>query len=306
MLFKVANKIKGTIIVVIVLFLNNDAKALDPCFTYLQKPSTIGLMYKEITFNTTDGLELKAWFVPAQEPLSGDTLHYFQDINNKREWSNPDKLMPTILLAPKDAGNMSGYIWYMRLFASYGFNVFTFDLRGFGESQEWPIDKRFCIYEEFLIDFNSAIDVLVELPGVDATRIGVFGYSFASYIGGLMWASRDELSVFVGGGNLTSMVEILPILSSQRPGEEHIYPEVFNKQEYNMVKRAGSTNKPIFVFVGEEDTRTPAWMTQSIYANSISDVKEIWVIPSASHGNAIYENVDEFTNRVIGFFRVNL
>ena len=98
-----------------------------------------------------------------------------------------------------------------------GFNVLTFNWRGFGESADWPIDQEELCYTQFLLDYDAAIDHVRTRTEVDTSNIGVFGYSTSAYLSFAIAAKRSDICAFAGRGLITSFADVIPILNKLFP-----------------------------------------------------------------------------------------
>jgi alpha-beta hydrolase superfamily lysophospholipase len=152
---------------------------------YRAIPSHYGLIYEEVTFQTSDSLSIRGWFFPAQD-TAGIAHRYVGRLipmpshlrPPQKEYELLDvKPRPTVVICNGDAGNMTFLILYAYHLCTNGFNVLTFDWRGFGESEAWPIDSNQLVYSEFLLDYDAAIDFAKERAETDRTRIGLLGFS---------------------------------------------------------------------------------------------------------------------------------
>ncbi len=109
--------------------------------------------YEDLAFESVDGTKLHAWFIPARTEAKG-TVIYFH--GNSR--------------------NISGHLWYADWLPDYGYNVFTFDYRGFGKSEGTPtIDGA-------VLDGIAAIRYIRTRPDVDPDRLLVFGQSMGDAV----------------------------------------------------------------------------------------------------------------------------
>ncbi len=111
------------------------AFSLNPSRKYAAKPSDFGLDYSEVTIPTSDNLNLKGW------------LYKPQQISYKM-----------IILSGSGDGNMADLIEIASNFVTLGYNVLTYDYRGYGESEDFTINNNFFIYAQFEKDLNAAID----------------------------------------------------------------------------------------------------------------------------------------------------
>jgi fermentation-respiration switch protein FrsA (DUF1100 family) len=94
-------------------------------------PRDVGLNSEEVFFNTSDGIQISAWFVPHPQARH------------------------TILFAHGNAGNISHRIEKLKFFYDLGCNILIFDYRGYGKSQGRPSEKG--IY----LDAKAAYDYLL-------------------------------------------------------------------------------------------------------------------------------------------------
>ena len=101
------------IMIVAFLFLPAEVSAIKPDKTYIKNPKDIGLEYESVTIQTKDGYDLQSWFMPAKS----------NDIKG------------TIIYSGGDAGNMSYTLDPLPMFVYNGYNVVTYDYRGFGGSE---------------------------------------------------------------------------------------------------------------------------------------------------------------------------
>ena len=115
----------------------HQVQALNPSRTYKQLPDKYNMKYTPHTVSTKDGAKLKAWHFPA---------------------STKSKTTKLILICHSGEGNMADYLRRVDQFTSIGYNVVTFDYRGYGESSDFEIDKNMYIYPHYTKDVNAMID----------------------------------------------------------------------------------------------------------------------------------------------------
>ena len=109
--------------------------ALNPSAKYSVTPADYSLNYEEVTIKTSDNVNLKAW------------LYKPAEVSYKM-----------IILSDDGNGNMADLIEIATNFVSLGYNVLTYDYRGFGESDPFDIHPDFYIYTQFALDLNAALD----------------------------------------------------------------------------------------------------------------------------------------------------
>lgn len=285
--------------------------AIKPDKVYVMRPENLGLIYRDLNVTTSDGLKIKTWFYPAQPALSEKEINEAWNNPVKKPYVAPySKNRPTIIIANGDAGNMSYQQVHFALnFTSKGYNVVTFDWRGFGESSEWEINNDYLVYSEFLLDYDAVIkEVLKQNEEVDTNRIAVFGWSTGAYLSMAAASKCENIKAFVGIGLITSFDDVLPLLKQLQTHKDRnlIVPDDYPK-ELLPVNLAANYNKSTFLIVGEKDNRTPVWMSKKIYS-LLPSKKELWIVEGAEHGgqDGPIKDFDLFNKKFIEFLDKNL
>lgn len=295
----------------LIVFFSLPSFAIKPDRVYRITPENLGLIYRDLNVTTSDGLKIKTWFYPAQPALSEKEINEAWNNPVKKPYVAPySKNRPTIIIANGDAGNMSYQQVHFALnFTSKGYNVVTFDWRGFGESSEWEINNDYLVYSEFLLDYDAVIkEVLKQNEEVDTNRIAVFGWSTGAYLSMAAASKYENIKAFVGIGLITSFDDVLPLLKQLQTHKDRnlIVPDDYPK-ELLPVNLAANYNKSTFLIVGEKDNRTPVWMSKKIYS-LLPSKKELWIVEGAEHGgqNGPIKDFDLFNKRFIEFLDKNL
>lgn len=302
---------KLVVICALMFIMGFQSFAIKPNRVYVLSPEMLGLVYRDLEVKTSDGLTIKTWFIPAQPAIS--------DEEKSEAWTNPVKKpyvapyaynRPTIIIANGDAGNMSyPQLLHAQYFANQGYNVVTFDWRGFGESSDWEINNDYLVYSEFLLDYDAVIkEVLKQNEEVDTNKIAVFGWSTGAYLSMAAASKYDNIKAFIGIGLITSFDDVLPLLKQLQTNKDRnlIVPDGYPK-ELLPVNLAANYNKSTFLIVGEKDNRTPVWMSKKIYS-LLPSKKELWIVEGAEHGgqNGPIKDFDLFNKRFIEFLDKNL
>lgn len=129
---------------------------IDPKTDYLKTPADYNIQFTNFKIKTQK-ISLNSW-------LSVSDKH-----NNN-----------LIIVAYGDYGNMSYYLDYVNFYISQGFDVLSFDYRGFGKSSDFNIDKDYLYYNEFVLDLVNAINFSKKNYNYD--KIGILGLSMGSII----------------------------------------------------------------------------------------------------------------------------
>ena len=299
---------KKTIGLILVLLFVSNVYALKPDSTYLIKPCALGLKYKEYKVKTIDGFMLNMWFYPAQQKLQNDSLQFYR--KNKtiiRPFVIDSAKKPTIIICDGDAGNMFPNASIAFFYCTKGFNVITFDWRGFGESQHFPMNTDYLVYPEFIIDYNAIVDFTKLIETVDPNRIGVYGYSTGAFLSFAIASKRPDIKALVARGIFTDYKSVIPRLQKLLPERKFILPE--GMDSYSPRTNWSTFKKPIFLIVGDLDVRTPKENSIEILDNVKSNVRELWIVDKAGHGGYEAPEVlegDLFFIKTIRFFNENL
>ena len=111
-------------------------------------PDRLGLRYESLRLRAADGVELFAWFLPAQ-----------------------GKARATVLFLHGNAENISTHFPNVAWMPAEGFNVLALDYRGYGASAGSPS------LPGVQRDIDAALAALLARPDVDPRRIVLFGQS---------------------------------------------------------------------------------------------------------------------------------
>ncbi|HET7866205.1 MAG TPA: alpha/beta hydrolase [Burkholderiaceae bacterium] len=115
-------------------------------------PGRFGLTAQDLWFTAEDGSQLNGWWFPAQVPPGSQAKG-------------------TVIHAHGNAANISNHLPQVAWLPAAGYNLLTFDYRGFGQSSGVPT------LDGVVADTRAAIAAARRQPGVDAQRLVVLGQS---------------------------------------------------------------------------------------------------------------------------------
>jgi uncharacterized protein len=298
------------ITIIILLCISVNLYALKPDREYQTIPSEYSIIYRDVSFETEDGITIHGWFFPAQDTsgIQNRVVGHFpvEDVykGEARPYQTIDSTRrKTIIVCDGDGGNMSYMILYAYHLFTRGYNVLMFDWRGFGKSDEWMMDQDMLCYTEFLKDYDAAIEFVKRQPEVDSTRIGVFGMSTGAYLSFAAAANNKSISAYAGRALITSFDDVIPILKAIKPDRDLFVPDDYPVR-LQPINAAKNLDIPVFLIVGENDDRTPVWMSNKVMSE-LKGSRELWIVKGAGHGGGEgpeYINYPEFFIRLVEFY----
>ena len=249
-------------------------------FTHLGRPvvpqAKLGVAYENVSFTTSDGLELAGWYVPSK---NGAAVIAFPGRNGPQAQT--------------------------RMLARHGYGVLLFDRRGQGESEGDP--NAFGWEGEK--DINAAIAFLKRRPDVDPARIGGLGLSVGGELMLHAAAETDDLRAVVseGAGSRsvgefrempdapihmqaveTMITAGLTLFSNSPP------PPLMQDTVGRIAPR------PVFIIWAPHGVDTEALNPE--YFKAAGGPKTLWKIPESGHVGGLQARPEEYERRVVGFF----
>ena len=219
--------------------------------------------YQEVAFKSEDGTRLTGWFVPAVGPPQGTVIHFHGN-----------------------AANISNHYGFVGWLPKAGFNVFTFDYRGYGDSDGSP--SRQGIFE----DSVAALRYVSERDDVDPTRLIALGQSLGG--ANAVTAAAATPDVVLKGMVVDSSfysyrsiardkIGLIPILGWFK------WPLSFvtatnGHSPGHAIKNLSPT--PVLIIHGTHDRVIPYDHGRRLY-ESAGEPKEIWTVNEGHHTNAL-------------------
>jgi len=236
-----------------------------------------------VRFPSRDDTLLTGWFIPAQTPPpDGGTS-------------------PTILHVHGNAGNIESHAWFTEFLPAYGFNVFVFDYRGYGESQG-KATRRGPLVE----DTNAALDALLAREDVDPKRIGMYGQSLGGAIGINVMADRPEIRAAVLESSFASWrEEAANVVGGEPPGMIwRSLAWLLIPDSHRPTDAIARVNRPMLLLHGDADTLIPVSHSRRLLAASNGHATLV-EFPGGEH-NTLRESHPQMEQAVLEFFRQHL
>lgn len=232
-----------------------------------------------------------------------------------------------IVFAPEFKSTRLSCARYCRPLIDAGYDVFSFDFRGHGQSaseegytpRQWASDRE-------VSDMRSAIAFVedwLERQG-RPVRIGLFGISRGASAAILAAAEATSVKAIVTDGAFSSdctlehlMKRWAKIFAKVRIVYENHPPEFWRflrwclfttcrlkfKCVFPSVRKALSrmVPRPILFIHGERDSYIPVDQSQLLYALS-AQPKYLWIVPGAKHNRSVAIGPEEYADRTVQFF----
>jgi pimeloyl-ACP methyl ester carboxylesterase len=246
-------------------------------------PADVGLDYVDATFTTSDGVELRGWFVPSTNGAAVALLH--------------------------GAGSTrANELDHAAVLAEAGYGVLLYDARGHGESSGRAMDFGWYGDE----DVAAAVSFLAEQPDVDAGRIGVVGMSMGGEQAIGAAGSDDRVGAVVAEGATVRVAgdkawqsEEYGFLGTVQEGIDWLtfaLTDLLTEAGPPPTLRsavADAAPRPVLLIAAGE-VPEEAHAGRFIRAGAPASV-ELWIVPGADHTGGLDTAPDEWRDRVIGF-----
>lgn len=172
-----AGLVLGYLLIVVIAYLRQDKMLYFPTNDIESTPNNIGLEYDDLTLKTKDGLDISAWYVPAEDARG------------------------IVLFCHGNAGNISHRLDTIRIFHGLGLGVLIFDYRGYGKSQGRPEEKG------TYMDAEAAWAYIVDTLGINPENVVIFGRSLGGAVAAEI-ALRKQSGVLIVESGFTSVPDL--------------------------------------------------------------------------------------------------
>ncbi len=219
-------------------------------------PANNGYAFEEVTFPSADGTALNGWFIPAKGKALGTVIHFHGN-----------------------AQNMTAHYSFVDWLPANGFNLFTFDYRGYGKSAGKPDRKG--VYADSI----AAVEYVKTRTDIDQSRLIVFGQS----IGG-----ATALAV-MGNNDFDGIVGVATdsaFSSYKRIACDHTF--LLKPLAYLLIGNTLSPDKtvgniapiPLLIIHGTADRVAPYKHAKRLYEKA-GEPKELWTVENGGHTSAL-------------------
>jgi pimeloyl-ACP methyl ester carboxylesterase len=259
-------------------------------------PADFGMTYHDIEFKSSDGIDLKGWYAPAQGKAKG-TIVYVHGLNRSRVEMLPDS----------EFGHKLGY------------NALLFDLRHQGASGG---DVTTIGYQERL-DVEAATEYALHNENA-ARPVIVWGVSMGAAAGLMAAADTRDIAAVIADSSFLNFTDtawhhyylIRGIIRRHwwwfppLPGFPVVNEVIFlvsrrghfDPADFDLEKAVTKIGTRPILFVGVQgDPRMPPEIARRLYGDAQSELKDIVIVPGTRHGEGFKSGNKQYEQAVTEF-----
>ena len=230
-----------------------------PMSQHVRTPTDIGLDYRDINFESSDGTPLHGWFLPAKGKARG-----------------------SILFLHGNAENISTHIGNVHWLPEADYNVLLFDYRGYGKS------GGVAELHGVIRDAEAAIKQMVEMDETNGLPVIVYGQSIGAAIAIYTIAHslyRDQIDAAIIESGFSSYRQIVrEKLASFWLTWPLQYPLSWTvSDDYKPIDAIPLIAPiPLLLVYSEEDFIIPPHHGQQLF-DAANQPKQLWLVPNGRH-----------------------
>ena len=219
----------GYLLLVALLFFFQGSLIYHPTRQFLATPDQASMDYQDVYLQTSDGVQLNGWFVPAEADRG------------------------TVLMFHGNGGNISHRIDTIAIFHDLGYNAMIIDYRGYGRSEGSPSEQG--TYR----DAEAVWRYLTHKRKIDPKQIVIFGRSLGGAVAAWLAVEKHSAGLIVESA-FTSVPD--------RGAELYKFLPVrlLARINYNTLGRIGKLRCPLLVIHSADDEIIPYHHGQKIFA----------------------------------------
>ena len=254
------------ILLILTLLIGLQSYAIKPTRTYSNTPSKMELEHAVLRIETKDGISLNVWHLPSADPGT------------------------PIIISQSDAGNMGDWLYLGLYLQAYGLDVWMYDYRGFGESEDFPIVRNQLFHLEFTDDLTAVCEYVYSTTGQAPVLMGI---SMGSIIVNEYLCKSDvPVSHLVFDGYVADPQKWIDRLAIN--GKEVKLPNGYKNRKYKQ------NNRNTLFIVAEKDQ----YSTEADIPKGNADMKLVKVF-DGEHISGFFKYPVEYTETIVSFLNNN-
>ncbi len=253
-----------------------------------ETPDQAGLEnWEDVTFESTDGLKIAAWFIPAQTDMKDGA---------------------TVILVHGLSANRGEMLNRGAILSRHGYHTLLIDTRAHGNSD----GTATTLGALEVNDVRGALAYLATRSEVNTEKIGILGHSSGGAAAIVSAAQLPELRVVISESAYSSVVDMaVPVVTALtgRPpfpstgvvlwfmDQETVAPVSTVNPAADVTKLA---SRPILIIHGEKDELLDVSHSQRIF-DAATEPKDRYLVAEAEHVNIVEADPAEYERRVVAF-----
>ncbi len=252
---------------------------LNPSREYAITPTEYGMTYEDISIPTEDGLTLKGWFFKAPDAGS----------------------YKIIIISDDGDGNMADNIELVSNFVTLGYNVMTYDYRGYGKSSDFTINKNFFIYAQFQKDIEAALNYVKKYQS-KMRNVNLYGIGIGAGLSLAVGANHPEVTRIIADSPYSNFEEMKTIIK-EKNGMDALFPLGYNKNYLEptyALQSKGGTLSGIFFIAGENENIFTAKIAKKL-SNIRSSISSVYIFKNATAATTFSSNKTKYFEEIKKF-----
>jgi pimeloyl-ACP methyl ester carboxylesterase len=261
---------------------------------------------EEIDLITADGLTLKGCYLKTTKPRKG-----------------------VILFGLEFGSSRWGCVPYCEFLIDAGYDIFTFEMRGQGQSPaQAGYDPLQWLTDFEVEDFQTGLEYLKKRPDADPRGVGFFGLSKGGGAGLWIGAHDPYIRCFVTDGAFATLSVMVPYMTrfiyiyTYVPLLVKLLPHFYYRVAAHITIRTISRRRhvhypelekvlhrlsprPWLMIHGGADNYIKPDMARELFRYA-AEPKEFWLVDKAKHNQAMQTANGEYKRRVLAFFDQHL
>jgi len=272
---------KNLILFICVFLIGLTSYGLKPSKTYANTPDEYGMTYDTISINTEDNLVLKGWFFKATEAGSYKVM----------------------IISDDGIGNMADNIELVSNFLTLGYNVITYDYRGYGRSADFKIDTSFFIYSQFQKDIEAVLSYTKKYQSKLRT-VHLYGIGIGAGLSLSVGANHTEVGKIIADSPYSNFEEMKTTIKEAN-GTDAKFPLGYNKNylepTYALAAKGG-TLAGILIIAGENEKIYTSKIAKKL-AGIRGSISSTYIAKEATEATTFSSNKTKYFAEIKNFLK---